>query len=172
MEIQDAKQARPHCELIAELLDSRQPKTEREHAAVREIERLRHDIERHIAIASEHATECERLRAELANKDQILGDTLAVLCGDGGHYRAEHGDIKAKEHGLKRYHDLLVSEDGLRAELAEYRQDAKRYRWLRYPRMGWDIVRKTDGELLCAEYLDGIELDAAIDASRKGEGEV
>ncbi len=58
MEIQDAKQARPHCELIAELLDSRQPKTEREHAAVREIERLRHDIERHIAIASEHATEC------------------------------------------------------------------------------------------------------------------
>jgi len=120
MEIQDAKQARPHCELIAELLDSRQPKTEREHAAVREIERLRHDIERHIAIASEHATECERLRAELA----------------------------------------------------EYRQDAKRYRWLRYPRMGWDIVRKTDGELLCAEYLDGIELDAAIDASRKGEGEV
>lgn len=31
-----------------------------------EITRLRHDIERHIAIASEHATECERLRAELA----------------------------------------------------------------------------------------------------------
>lgn len=30
-----------------------------------EITRLRHDIERHIAIASEHATECERLRAEL-----------------------------------------------------------------------------------------------------------
>jgi hypothetical protein len=69
MEIQDAKQARPHCELIAELLDSRQPKTEREHAAEREIERLRHDIERHIAIASEHATECERLRAELAARD-------------------------------------------------------------------------------------------------------
>ena len=44
MEIQDAKQARPHCELIAELLDSRQPKTEREHAAVREIERLRAEL--------------------------------------------------------------------------------------------------------------------------------
>ena len=38
---QQCKQARPHDELIAELLDSRQPKTEREHAAVREIERLR-----------------------------------------------------------------------------------------------------------------------------------
>lgn len=36
MEIQDAKQARPHCELIAELLDSRQPKTERETAQIRE----------------------------------------------------------------------------------------------------------------------------------------
>ncbi len=59
----------------------------------------------------------------------------------------------------------------LRAELAACREDAERYRWLRYPRMGWDIVRKTDGELLCAEYLDGIELDAAIDAARKGEGE-
>jgi peptidoglycan hydrolase CwlO-like protein len=35
-------------------------------AAEAEVERLRHDIERHIAIASEHATECERLRAELA----------------------------------------------------------------------------------------------------------
>jgi hypothetical protein len=37
----ECKQARPHSELIAEMLDSRIPKTEREHAAVREIERLR-----------------------------------------------------------------------------------------------------------------------------------
>lgn len=38
---QQCKQARPHDELIAELLDSRRAKTEREHAAAREIERLR-----------------------------------------------------------------------------------------------------------------------------------
>lgn len=37
---EDAKQARPHADLLAELLDSREPKTEREHAAVREIDRL------------------------------------------------------------------------------------------------------------------------------------
>ena len=37
---QQCKQARPHKELIAELLDSRRLKTEREHAAAREIERL------------------------------------------------------------------------------------------------------------------------------------
>lgn len=39
------KQARPHGELIRELLDSRIPKSEREHAAVREIERLRGALE-------------------------------------------------------------------------------------------------------------------------------
>jgi len=37
----EVKQATPHHELIAQLLDSRIPKTEREHAAAREIERLR-----------------------------------------------------------------------------------------------------------------------------------
>ena len=36
-----AKQATPHRVLINELMDSRVPKTEREHAAAREIERLR-----------------------------------------------------------------------------------------------------------------------------------
>lgn len=36
-----AKQATPHETLIAQLLDSRVPKTEREHAAAREIQRLR-----------------------------------------------------------------------------------------------------------------------------------
>ena len=37
-----AKKATPHELLIGQLLDSRIPKTEREHAAAREIERLRH----------------------------------------------------------------------------------------------------------------------------------
>ena len=96
MEIQDAKQARPHCELIAELLDSRQPKTEREHAAVREIERLRHDIERHIAIASEYATECERLRAELETERMKLAMkapiTFEVACKAWGDVPSLCGD--------------------------------------------------------------------------------
>ena len=75
---QQCKQARPHDELICELLDSRRPKTEREHAAVREIERLRHDIDRHSAIASEYATECERLRAELAAVRRVLNHAVAM----------------------------------------------------------------------------------------------
>jgi hypothetical protein len=41
----EAKQATPHNTLIGELMDSRIPKTDREHAAAREIERLRQAIE-------------------------------------------------------------------------------------------------------------------------------
>jgi hypothetical protein len=41
----EAKQATPHSQLISELMDSRVPKTEREHAAAREIERLRAALE-------------------------------------------------------------------------------------------------------------------------------
>ena len=44
-----------------------------------EIERLRHDIERHIAIASEHATECERLRAELAEANDYINRLRDML---------------------------------------------------------------------------------------------
>jgi len=39
-----AKQATPHPELIARILDSRVPKTEQEHAAAREIFRLQEQI--------------------------------------------------------------------------------------------------------------------------------
>ena len=119
---QQCKQARPHDELICELLDSRRPKTEREHAAVREIERLRHDIERHIAIASEYATECERLRAELA----------------------------------------------------ECREDAERWRYLRDDGCGFEITVREENEDGYESWVSGYpgaELDAAIDAARKGEGE-
>ena len=50
-------QARPHDELIRELLDPRIPKSEREHAAAREIERLRK--EPHPAIIHCHGCGCD-----------------------------------------------------------------------------------------------------------------
>lgn len=71
MEIQDAKQARPHNELIAELLDSRQPKTEREHAAVREIKRLRAE-----------SAENERLRTQVAALQARLDALMLEFCPD------------------------------------------------------------------------------------------
>lgn len=53
-------------------------------AAEAEVERLRHDIERHIAIASEYATECERLRAELAEVATAIGSDRYLDPPDGG----------------------------------------------------------------------------------------
>lgn len=114
---------------------------------------------RALSVLAEAADEITRLRAELAEAKKFKDGMLDVL-----------GGACPNDHRSTPFEEFKGCTPCLRAELAEYRQDAKRYRWLRYPRMGWDIVRKTDGELLCAEYLDGIELDAAIDASRKGEG--
>lgn len=48
----DCRQATPHADLISELMDSRRAKSEREHAAAREIESLRArvaELEEHIA---------------------------------------------------------------------------------------------------------------------------
>lgn len=44
-----------------------------------EVIRLRADIERHIAIASEHATECERLRAKLAEANDYINRMRDIL---------------------------------------------------------------------------------------------
>lgn len=67
VDMNESKQARRHDELIAELLDSRIPKTEREHAAAREIEKLR-------------AQQPEALRAEVARLNRLLG---RIVEGDG-----------------------------------------------------------------------------------------
>ena len=65
-----------------------------------EIERLRHDIERHIAIASEHATECERLRAELAeckrdNERLHVAMCQSCVCLNNGETYRGHQIIRA-----------------------------------------------------------------------------
>lgn len=62
----------------------------------------------------------------------------------------------------------------LRAELAEFKEDAERYRWLRDNGDGFEItvreVNEDGGEEWIAGY-SGPELDIAIDTARKGEGE-
>jgi len=63
-ELREEKAATPHNELIAQLLDSRVPKSEREHAAAREIERLREQLREGRGLQGgdddrETATRCE-----------------------------------------------------------------------------------------------------------------
>ena len=54
----------------------------------------------------------------------------------------------------------------LRAELAECREDAERYRWLREH---WDDVNHPVDFIICNSFVT--TLDADVDAARKGEGE-
>ncbi len=73
-------------------------------AYVAEIERLRHDIERHIAIASNLATENERLRAELAEYqrcvEQVQGQADRAYCNYIERLRRE--ECLGWENKLKR----------------------------------------------------------------------
>lgn len=84
-----AKAATPHDELIAELLDSRVPKTEREHAATREIERLRAlvgEMREDIMSWLEHSenTDAEALRTpeEEYHSNELIFRANAALAAD------------------------------------------------------------------------------------------
>lgn len=41
----------------------------------------------------------------------ILGNLLAILNGDGGHYQAEHGRTEAVAHALDRHYDRIMRMD-------------------------------------------------------------
>lgn len=74
------------------------PRLQRELEA--EIAALRADIERHIAIASEHATECERLRAALTTVAQAAVDAEA------------NGDAKSTLAEIYRHVMATLAEKG------------------------------------------------------------
>jgi len=81
------KQARPHDELIRELLDSRIPKSEREHAAAREIERLREEVKEL----------CETLEA--LEPLEMLGETANDIMWELDKIRASVINVLRKRSG-------------------------------------------------------------------------
>ena len=95
----------------------------------------------------------------LAPLEAALGNLLAVIHRDGGHYQAEHGTEKAVADAM----EAISHERTERDALAE---DAERYRWLhehtfRTPlevtnwMRGWDMSK--------------VDIDAAIDQAREGK---
>lgn len=146
----EAKRATPHATLLAELLDSRIPKSEREHAAKREIERLTAALKK----ANDQAEHFERHWYLRGDEIADLRTMLGVEC--------DSADMIARER------------DELRRQLAEAEQDARRYRWLRGDSCPDHSVRWTQWEVRCwrapkwTADLRRSALDVAIDAAMGG----
>ena len=69
------------------------------------------------------------------------------------------------------YCDVLVAENTrLRAELAECKRDAERYRWLRRARMNVDVLVREDEDSVWLD-MHGWDLDAYVDAALAAKGE-
>jgi hypothetical protein len=52
-------------------------------------------------------------RLEPTEAQRLLGEVLAVLNGDGGHYALQNGEKAAAERGLQRFHDLKMQLDSM-----------------------------------------------------------
>jgi hypothetical protein len=82
-----------------------------------EVERLRHDIERHIAMASELATENERLRAELAEaKKEITLLKTPNLVWDFD--EPEDSSTDSIADGVYQYVDWVGGEEAIGQEVS------------------------------------------------------
>ena len=60
----------------------------------------------------------ERLKPRHEAYVKMLGELLAVLHADGGHYQYEHGTEKAVEDSITKHYEL-------KRQLAEYKADAE-----------------------------------------------
>ena len=142
----EAKQATPHATLLAELLDSRIPKSEREHAAAREVERLtaalRHEadcVEAYRAQVETMIRERDELRDVLLRRGFVPCNVPACNCGSWHHRYglpermqeikdalAEAGHELSNANGnltLNALKALVAERDDLRRQLAEARAE-------------------------------------------------
>jgi transcriptional regulator of acetoin/glycerol metabolism len=91
-------------------------------AYVAEIERLRHDIERHIAMASELATENERLRAD---NERLLLD-VGALVSSRDEARSARYALRTDKESLMVGRDFLLAEiESMNATISRLREYAR-----------------------------------------------
>ena len=93
--------------------------------------------------------------ADAAKLRQQLGDVLAVLNRDGGHYQAANGTELAIEKGLKRYYELVALEIDKPCVVLP-----KKYSHDMYEYDCGGMRENTDGE-----WLDVDDMTAAIEAA-------
>ena len=98
-----------------------------------------------------------------------------ALAAEVERLRAELADLQDGYSRLSRDFALAIESDSKHiAELAECREDAERWRYLRDDGCGFEITVREENEDGYESWVSGYpgaELDAAIDAARKGEGE-
>lgn len=120
-----------------------------------EIESLRMQI-------AELKAENERLKPRHEAHVKMLGELLAVLHADGGHYQYEHGTEKAVEDSITKYYELKrqlaelqewntrigVTNYELRKELAEYKAENERLNTvpMKYRRMAFNAQLQKENE--------------------------
>ena len=108
-----AMAATPHTELIAELMDPNNPKNEREHAAVREIERL----QKALAQPEQEPVAWEQFYPDIG-KPQIEFAPVKIVaynctCGRTMNFESEHGVVAPQRTwvGLSEDDKVLINHD-------------------------------------------------------------
>lgn len=110
-----------------------------------------HNAER----ARKAEAEIERLRAELAEAKKFKDGMLDVL-----------GGACPNDHRSTPFEEFKGCTPCLRAELAECKLDAERYRWVLEH---WDTGGPDFGKIMFSSTAETLSAD--IDTARKGEGD-
>ena len=115
-------------------------------------------IEKYKALEAEN----ERLKARHEAYVKMLGELLAVLHADGGHYQYEHGTEKAVEDSITKHYELT-------RQLAEYKADAER--WRAYAKRKADVIRAGMGQKILRDLEGHDALPAFYKEMKKGATE-
>lgn len=87
-------------------------------APANEISKKRNAAPRIKSLLLKDKTEIEQLRAENA----FLGEMLAVIHRDGGHYQATHGSAKAVEDAITKWYKLATENAELQRRMGLMRE--------------------------------------------------
>ena len=133
-------------------------------------------IEKYKALEAEN----ERLKLRHEAHVKMLGELLAVLHADGGHYQYEHGTEKAVADSITNHYELtrqLAELKGgltyrnslvcrLEKQLAEYKADAARLGWILNNDTALGVYMMYDSDDF--RYVHSEEVIELADAAMKG----
>ena len=123
-------------------------------------------------VVKDMRAEIERLRAELeTERMRLVACSVIALANtpeSAASARGMHPDYQSPYcDDVARAVDREIA---LRAELAECKRDAERYRWLRRARMNVDVLVREDEDSVWLDMHD-CDLDAYVDAALAAKGE-